>query len=1077
MSQRKKINVQNAKGDIVNVAGNLNLNGGTLQIEKLFIEDQEDLDQRILQAEQQSLSLQFSISYFDAVRKSFAGKSLIERSLLSSLWGQLNQHRQVLLVGQPGAGKTCIFLQLEKFCVPIYISLRDRSPAFLLSYLVNKIRISKSDPLIKIQDVESGLAILETQLQDSTAVFFIDDLEANTDFALQLMALIKGDNLFLYASRNEKELQSAGIHPVRLPALDQDEAKAFLTLQGMDISILEFAELYLASEGNPLYLFYFSKFQIKPLPQNIQSYHQSIWTRLENEAKECLIFCSLSYLPLLLEDLAALWNKSSVEVVSNIAAFSGLLTNQDGNLTLFHPLFREFVSERIQTDGLAPDYKRRLADFYLSREKYLNAAVMLVDEDPTKFNKFGESCIAPAISIGDLPLAIRFIKTLLQFPKTRFLEGYLRYHLAYVNRYLYLEEDANKELENAIVLFKKLRNKKWLLTAQMIKAMNLVENGEKEEGLQLAETIMEKSKKFGHAFHARNLVNLTKIYMDISEYNKAADAGKQAFDLFEQMNEPEGMIASLANLASSLAHLNDHLELAEKYALKILSLSGNGVEFGLRMIALNILTSINRRKKDFATAKQYGEQAIHLCRQHQLPDKVILNLINYGNIIRDEGDLLTAVKIYEEALVLINEIKLKKEEARIYWILISLYRQKNEMEVSLAYADKAINTAQKANHTYGLAHAWEEKAKTLYIMDRDREAAEAYETSARIFSSIAQYSNDTRQCFLQAIDLYFKTGDTQKGNELLSEAIRDHPQVNAGELADLLMGDGLHNEPATIHISFLQLAKRYMAENFDENAIRKFLVYNNYCHRNMGSSKIQYNDVLEQLASATSANRFARTILAILLEQSRELTQEEALSKIIAIVSRSLGGFYYRETTEQSVFTTAVTDKLHLQLFAFKSDVLAKKMALVMLLFLFAAPELIDIPDSCATNFYTAILMNRREIENEGPELDLSEEFSVDIQTLQMRTNRARMVDTILINNDYQACADLETFPDNKCLMYYLGMFTIGIASHFAGMAVDSTPSDTKPITRKLAFFFDYTSLEDAKISNMAFEVDIQKIK
>jgi tetratricopeptide (TPR) repeat protein len=510
--------------------------------------------------------------------------------------------------------------------------------------------------------------------------------------------------------------------------------------------------------------------------------------------------------------------------------------------------------------------------------------------------------------------------------------------------------------------------------------------------------------------------------------------------------------------------------------LKILSLPGDGAEFGLRMIALNILTSINRRKKDFTTAKQYGEEAIRLCRQHQLPDKVILNLINYGNIIRDEGDLLVAVKIYEEALVLINEIRLKKEETRIYWILTSLYRQKDEMERSLAYADKAIATAQKANHTYGLAHAWEEKAKTLYVMDMDREAAEAYETSGRIFSSIAQYSKDTRQCFLQAIDLYFKIGDVEKGNQLLSEAIRDRPQDNIGELEGLLMGDGPHNDPATIHNSFLQLAKRYQSGNFDENAIRKFLVYTNYCHRNVVSSKTQYNEVLEQLAIATPANRFARTILAILLEQSRDLTHEEALSKIIATVSRSLGGFYYRETTEQAVFTAAVTDKLHLQLFAFKSDVLTRKMALVLLLFLFAAPELIDIPDSPAANFYTAMLINRSEIQKEGSEFQLQKEFSVDIQTLQMRTNRDRMVDTILVNTDYEACADLEAFPNNKCLMYYLGMLTIGIASHFAGIAVNSTRRDTKPITRKLAFLFDYTNLEDVKTLNKAFEVDIQKI-
>jgi len=1076
MSRKKKIDVQQSERDIVNVAGNLNLNGGILQVEKLFVGDQDQLDGKIQEAEQQTLSLQFSISYFDAVRKNFADKPLLERALLDDLWQQVNKRRQVLLTGQPGSGKTCCFLQLSKYCSPVYISLRDRSPVFLLGYLINKIRISRNESLIRIQDIETGLAILETELQETKTVFFIDDLEVDYSFAMRLMALNKGDNLFLYASRNEKELEPSGIHPFHLPALSQEEAKAFLHLQGITLNVLEFTELYQASAGNPLYLFYFSKFQIKPLPPDIQSYHQSIWARLDQQAKECLIFCSLSYQPLLVEDLAKLWNETPVAVVDRMVAFSGLLTNQDGKLTVFHPVFKEFILKRIGSDGLLSAYKKQLAEFYLSGNNYLNASVLLVDEDPVRFNEFGEFCIAPVISLGDLPLAIRFIETLLQFPKTGLREGYLRYHLSYIYRYLYREQEASEELEKAIALFGKLRNKRWLLTAQMIKAIDLVENGQKEEGLQLADSIMAKTTKYGNTFHARALVNLTKIYMDLSEFNKAADAGKQAFDLFEQMNEPAGMIASLANLASSLTQLEDHQDLAEKYALKILSLPEDAAEFGLRMIALNILTSVNRKKKDFTPAKQYGEEAIRLCKQHQLPDKVILNLINYGNIIRDEGNLEDAVKIYDEALVLINEIGLKKEESRIYWILTSLYRQKEEMELSLVYADKAIAAAQQANHTYGMARTLEEKAKTLYVMDRDAEAADAYEKSGRIFSSITQYSKDARQCFLQAIDIYFKTGNLEKGNQLLAESIIDRPQDNAGELEDLMMGDGPHNDHATIHNSFFQLAKKYQSENFCENAIRKFLVYAGYCHRNPSTSKGPYNEVLLQLAMATPINRFAKTILAILLDQSRELTNEEALAPIIKILCNSLNGLYYRETSELAVFTSAIIPKLNLQLLAFKTDVLTKKMALVLVLFLFAAPEMIDLPETSSSNSYSAMLMNRRDIEEEGASLDLAEEFSDDIQTLQMRTNHGRTIDTLLINSDYENCADLTAFPDNKCLMYCLGILIISITSHYAGIAIKSIRRDTKPVTRKLAFFFDYTNLEDLKTLNKAFEVDIKKI-
>lgn len=90
MSRKRKIDDQQSERDIINVAGNLNLNGGTLQVEKLFVGDQDQLDGKIQEAEQQTLSLQFSISYFEVVRKNFAGKPLLERALLEDLWQQVN---------------------------------------------------------------------------------------------------------------------------------------------------------------------------------------------------------------------------------------------------------------------------------------------------------------------------------------------------------------------------------------------------------------------------------------------------------------------------------------------------------------------------------------------------------------------------------------------------------------------------------------------------------------------------------------------------------------------------------------------------------------------------------------------------------------------------------------------------------------------------------------------------------------------------------------------------------------------------------------------------------------------------
>lgn len=1077
MSQKKKIESQHSEADIINVAGNLNLSGGTLQVENLFIGSNGEPDENVAKSEQQILALQYSISYLDAIQKIHVGKDLLDRFFLDDIWKLLNEKGQLILTGQPGVGKTCTFLQLTKYCTPVYISLRDRNPVFAISYLINKIRISKGETLVKVQDVETGLSILEGQLTTCKLVFFIDDLEVNSTLAQQLIAITKSDNLFLYATRNPTELEPSGIHQQVIPALNKEEAANFLKLQRLEVGMVAFDELYTASAGNPLYLYYFSNFQITPFPADIQSYHQSIWSKLAAEAKECLVFSSLSYHPLTLEDLAGLWSISAIEVLEKIRGIAGLLVNQEGSLIIFHPAFKEFIFERVQHEGLSGTYKRKLAEFYRSKDKLVNAAVLLIDEDPAAFNKFGEYCIAQVIISGDLQLAVQFIETLLRFPKTKMREGYLRYHLSYVLRALYREEESTNELELAIALFSKLKNKQWLWAARMIKAMNLIEGGDKEEGLNLADEILKNAPKFGDSFYARALVNLTKIYMDVGEYKKAANTGKQAFDLFEKMNDNEGMVASLANLASSLSQLNDYDDLAEKYALRLLELPEGSVEFGLRMVALNILTSVNRKNKKFTDAKKYGMQAVSLCRQHHLPDKVILNLINYGNIIRDEGDLDAAVKIYEEAMVLVNAISLTREEIRINWILTSLYRQKDEMDRSLAYADKAIDLAEKYSQFYSFAHAWEEKARTLYLMDKTKEAAEAYEKSARGFSGIGQFSKDARRNFLKAIHLYTEAGDLGKANELIAEAITDRPQDNISELSDLIEGTDIKSDDATIHASFLELAKKYQSDGFNENAIQKFLLYVNFCRKNRSTSKAPFTEVMNELARNVSKSRFARTILTMLVDQSGNLIDKSSLAGIISILEKSLPGFYYRETTEQAVFTGLVTDQLRVQLLAFTSDLPCKKMALIMLLFLYAGPELVEIPEKPVAQGYKAMIMSRHEMEASGISLKLSKEFSEHIQTLQMRVGEDATMDTILINRDYEKCADLEVYPNNKCLMYCLGMFVIGIGSHLSGIPHSDKRKDTRPITRKLAFFFDYTDLEDTKTKNKSFDVDTKKLK
>ena len=67
----------------------------------------------------------------------------------------------------------------------------------------------------------------------------------------------------------------------------------------------------------------------------------------------------------------------------------------------------------------------------------------------------------------------------------------------------------------------------------MFKAMNLIEYGEVTEATKIADKVFANLKEDDKDFKAPLLVNLSKIYVDLSEFERGAIACKEAFEIFE----------------------------------------------------------------------------------------------------------------------------------------------------------------------------------------------------------------------------------------------------------------------------------------------------------------------------------------------------------------------------------------------------------------------------------------------------------------------------------------------------------------------------------------------------------------
>lgn len=1075
----KKIEIQKSDGDIYNVLGDINNNGGTLQIGTLILENGAGLENALFKSEQKNLEASYSTSYLDFLKKQFETKTLIARPFVNEIWQKLSAFSQLLLTGEPGSGKTCALFQLSSLAPEaIYISLRKRSMLSVVNHLINKIRIKQQDTLLSASDPEEALEILQSLLQGSEMVFFIDDCEAESEIASRLISQHKAGNRFIFATRNTTSFESTGIETFPVTAFTEEETKNFLARNGIVLDLLSFSELYRASGGNALYLFYFSKYQIRPLPADVITYHKAIWADLSPEEQECLIYIALSYRSLRITDLSSVIGDTRLtDTTHRLARQASLINNEEGRLQIFHPAFTEYILERIRQEGLTTAYSEKLGNYLLEQKRLVAAAWLLIDSQPEKVNAFGIEALSAVIITGDLHFAVKLITTLLRYKWPRWEEGYLEYHLSCVYRFLHQETLCDHHLHKAITLFKKVKDKTWLLAAEMVKAMNLVEEGKSKEGLALADSIFERAEKYGERFKGRNLVNLSKIYVDLSEYKKGAKASKEAFDLFEKLNDKEGMVSSLANLASCLAKLDDYSDLAETYAQKLLEVTQSTVEFTVKLIALNILTSINRQKQRYTEAIKYGWEAVTLCQQYDLPDKLILNLINYGNIIRDKDDIPGAKKVYEEALVHAKELGLKKEEGRINRILAAVYYNLNELDKSIEFSDRSIAACKQVSYQYGVAHALGEKARVLAKKGDKYAAAAAYEESARIFLTIEDFSKDTKSSLTKAIQYYFETGAVEKANSLISLSITNVPNNNALEIEQLVTNSVDTNVNHTINESFRKLAAKYGEADFNQNPIRKFLVYLDYCHKNTRTAMKGFYEVLATLAGCLATNRFALTTFGILVEQSRTLLDAESLVNLFAIIEKKLEGFHYRETYEEAILLASVTTDLKLEIHISKDDLLGRKLALTATLFFFAAPELVSSKKERVESFYRLRIVNLQELITEDNSLKIPEStFSQHNQTVMLSSRQPGLGDSVYINAGYEKAADLILHPNNKCLMYFIGMLAVQMTTHFYKDTKGLNGNAHKYVPRKLAYFFDYTNIEEINNLDEEFGINLEKL-
>lgn len=121
----------------------------------------------------------------------------------------------------------------------------------------------------------------------------------------------------------------------------------------------------------------------------------------------------------------------------------------------------------------------------------------------------------------------------------------------------------------------------------------------------------------------------------------------------------------------------------------------------------------------------------------------------------------------------------------------------------------------------------------------------------------------------------------------------------------------------------------------------EYTMYLEYCLANAKTSRLQCNEVLQKFAASPNANRFAKTILAILTEQSKILVDGADFKNLTKTLTVQIRGFYVREINHEIIFLVKLPNGLKPEIIAYNDDHLSLKLALSLVLFLSASPDLL----------------------------------------------------------------------------------------------------------------------------------------
>jgi tetratricopeptide (TPR) repeat protein len=216
--------------------------------------------------------------------------------------------------------------------------------------------------------------------------------------------------------------------------------------------------------------------------------------------------------------------------------------------------------------------------------------------------------------------------------------------------------DSLESLENAnteTLLSKCLRNRS--------SVYNLT--GENDLAIADLERAISNSELTGNLCDkADSLIEISKVYKDISSYDKAVESAEEAFRIYRKEKNVKGEAFSLARIAIGKRMLREY-EVSIGYFQRSLKIVRKHSLHEIEVKALNGMGSSYTGMGNYEKAVKLYDESLNLSKK--VGDKAgqIASLVNTGNINYYRGNFERAVELYREAMIIIKDIGNRRSEA------------------------------------------------------------------------------------------------------------------------------------------------------------------------------------------------------------------------------------------------------------------------------------------------------------------------------------------------------------------------------------------------------------------------------